>query len=279
MFLLVSPVYLIAVAALLLNDFFLKQYWPGFISGKLSDFAGLFAVAVCFLVFTRKTYSLFALAFCFAFWKSSYSDGVIQIWNSASGFAIGRTADATDLAALAVLPFALSFYRRANRRTNDRNWYYAAVCFVSLFAFTATSRGPTPQQQAAFHAAVAEFAFGDDRPSYDFSLDRRSLYRSLESWGFRVSGSTALFPNPGKHSAYLIPHHSPSPRDRSGSPELFGAEFDVDDTARGVTLRVTKLSITRARHSVSRIDAVRIFESRVVAPLRRTGALLSRQED
>jgi hypothetical protein len=274
-YLLVSPLYLLALVVLLLNDYTLKRYWPGFVSGKLSDFAGLFALAVFLLVITRSRFTLVALALCFAFWKSPLASGVIQVWNSATGFAIGRTVDLTDLIALAVLPFASLFFRTAEPEKLCRSWCCTLSYVVSLFAFTATSRAPTPQQEAAFHAAVAEFAFPSDGPSYSFSLDRSGLYRALESWGFRVSGNTAIFPNPGKHSAYLIPPRSRSLRDRSATPELFGAQFDVDDSGRGVTIRVTKLSITRAGHSISRTAAIRLFESSVVSPLRRTGAFVT----
>lgn len=38
---LLDPVSLIAIAVLILNDWYVKQHWPGFISGKLSDLAGL----------------------------------------------------------------------------------------------------------------------------------------------------------------------------------------------------------------------------------------------
>jgi hypothetical protein len=279
-YLLASPLYAFALGVLLLNDYALKRYWPGFVSGKLSDFAGLFALAVFLLVITRTRVSLVALAICFAFWKSPLASGVIQVWNSATGFAIGRIVDLTDLTALAVLPFASLFYRTAEPDNVRRNWYCTLSCLVSVFAFTATSRGPTPQEQAAFHAAVAEFVFSADKPTYSFSLDRRSLYRSLESRGFRVSGSTAIFPNPGKHSTYLIPPRSRPLHDRSGNPELLGAKFDVDNSkGGGVILRVTKLSITRAGHSISRADAIRIFESRVVSPLRQSGAFFSPRPD
>ena len=43
---LVSPLYLAALSGLLLNDFVLKSAAPGFVTGKLSDFCGLFAFAV-----------------------------------------------------------------------------------------------------------------------------------------------------------------------------------------------------------------------------------------
>ena len=193
LYVLVAPVYIFALVALLLNDYVLKRCWPGFLTGKLSDFAGLFACAVFLLVITRTRFALVALALCFAFWKSPFASGMIQAWNSASGFAIGRTVDLTDLAALAVLPFASFFYRTAEPSNIRRSWSCTLRCLVSLFAFTATSRGPTPQEQAAFHAAVAEFVFSTDGPSYSFSLDRRSLYRALESWGFRVSVAPPFF--------------------------------------------------------------------------------------
>jgi hypothetical protein len=38
--------FIIALAVLLLNDFMLKQVYPGFVTGKLSDFAGIFVFAV-----------------------------------------------------------------------------------------------------------------------------------------------------------------------------------------------------------------------------------------
>jgi hypothetical protein len=273
---LVSPTYLFALIVLLLNDFVLKSHFAGFVTGKLSDFAGLFAAAVFLLVITRRSAVLVALVLCFAFWKSPFSGGVIRIWNSATGFSIGRTVDPTDLIALSVIPLALSFYCAAKARNIARSWCQVLSSLVSLFAFVATSQAPTPKQQAAFHAAVAEFTFSEDQPSYTFSLDRRSLYSSFETCGFYVSGSTAIFPNPGKHSANLIPPRSP--RDHSEEAELFGVEFDVDSNEQGVIVRVTKLSITRNGHSISRADAIRIFESQVVAPLRHTDGAFPQQK-
>ncbi len=270
--LLASPVYISAIAGLLLNDFVLKRCWPGLITGKLSDFCGLFALAVVLLVIARSGWVLVALAICFAFWKSPLSESLIQLCNAAAGIGIGRTVDLTDLTALAVLPLSLRYYRTVEASVLPWRWCGTVSSIVSLFAFAATSRPPTPEQEAAFHAAVAEFTYSESAPSYNFPFDGRSLYRAIESLGFYVSGSTALYPNPGKHSAYLGPRPMPSLNNSLGRAELFGAEFDVDDSKHGVTIRVTKLSIKRASQSVSRADALHIFEAGIVAPLRRTGA-------
>ncbi len=273
--LLASPIYVSAVAGLLFNDFVLKRCWAGVITGKLSDFCGLFALAVVMLIIARSSWVLVVMAACFAFWKSAFSEGVIQFCNAATGIGIGRTVDLTDLTALAVLPLALLYYRTAETGVIPWKWCCTVSSIVSLFAFAATSRPMTPQQEAAFHAAVAEFTFSENWPNYSFSLDRQSLYRAIESLDLYVSGSTALYPNPGKHSAYLGLRPMPLFNDRSGEAELFGAEFDVEDSNHGVTIRVTKLSIKRGSQSVSRSDALHIFEVRVVAPLHRNGASFS----
>jgi hypothetical protein len=273
--LLVSPIYVFAVVGLLLNDFVLKRCWPSVITGKLSDVCGLFALAVVMLVIARSRWILVALAVCFALWKSPFPEGVIQFCNAATGVGIGRTVDLTDLTALAVLPLSLLYFRTAETGRIPRRWCCTVSSIVSLFAFAATSRPMTPQQEAAFHAAVAEFTFSEIQPSYSFALKRKNLYRAIESLGFYVSGSTALYPDPGKRSAYLTPRPMPLLGNRSGKAELFGAGFDVDDSNRGVTIRVTKLSIKRGSQSVSRSDALHIFETLVVAPLRRTGASIS----
>ncbi|MCP4580716.1 MAG: hypothetical protein GY839_03815 [candidate division Zixibacteria bacterium] len=41
-----NPIFLLALALLLLNDHLLKAAYPGWLTGKLSDFAGLFVMAV-----------------------------------------------------------------------------------------------------------------------------------------------------------------------------------------------------------------------------------------
>jgi hypothetical protein len=54
---LLHPYSLIALIVLIANDRYLKAHWPGFLSGKLSDFSGMFL----FPVFLFATWSLFGL--------------------------------------------------------------------------------------------------------------------------------------------------------------------------------------------------------------------------
>src|SRR4051812_6739256 len=109
--LLISPIYLGAVGLLLLNDFALKHARPGWFTGKLSDFAGLFAFTVFVLVLWPRTWTPILVAVAFAFWKSPFSDSAILAWNSLTGFKVGRTIDYSDLVALISVPLAWMYHR------------------------------------------------------------------------------------------------------------------------------------------------------------------------
>ncbi|MFP5247539.1 MAG: hypothetical protein ACLGH0_12680, partial [Thermoanaerobaculia bacterium] len=129
---LTSPLFLGAVATLLVNDFVLKTIAPGVVTGKLSDFAGLFAFAVFFgaLVPAHRLMVNVLTGFAFILWKSPLAQPLLD----ALPF-LGRTVDATDLLALAVLPFA---YRHAGRSFPSRRGVTASIA-IAAFAFAATS--------------------------------------------------------------------------------------------------------------------------------------------
>jgi len=138
--LLVSPGFLGCLFVLLLNDFVLKQQIHNGLTGKLSDFAGLFVFPLFLTALFPKlrSYVYFLVAFTFIFWKSSYSQPVIDSWNNLSFFAIGRTVDSGDLFALLVLPFSYTYSRISSRALRSRAVIYF-VAIISVFAFTATS--------------------------------------------------------------------------------------------------------------------------------------------
>lgn len=136
---LASPLFLAATALLLVNDFVLKALMPGTVTGKLSDFAGVFAFAVFWMaVFpnSRRTV-LIVVAAAFTAWKSPVVQPLIELWNASMPFRIGRTVDATDLIALITLPFALTYVRREHPpvpRTAT-----AAIVAIASVSFVATS--------------------------------------------------------------------------------------------------------------------------------------------
>jgi predicted Zn-dependent protease len=140
---LVSPTFLLGLCLLLANDFVLKPLFHNALTGKLSDFAGLFVFALFWSAllprFAPAVHVWTALAF--AFWKSSYSQPLIETWNSLGLLPVGRVVDPTDLSALLVLPLSYLHFRRGRPSSPARDRRLAprlATC-LSLFAFTATS--------------------------------------------------------------------------------------------------------------------------------------------
>jgi hypothetical protein len=144
---LLSPFFLLGLFLLLLNDFVLKSALHNFFTGKLSDFTGLFVFPLFFAAFftKRKLFIYFSTAFVFAFWKSPFSQGLIDLWNSFQFFKIGRTIDYTDLFALSVLPLSYFYFKIETQKQKNFSLNFAKrilasfVVLLSVFAFTATT--------------------------------------------------------------------------------------------------------------------------------------------
>ena len=137
--------FVLALAVLLVNDALLKQAYPGFITGKLSDFAGLAVVALpLFAAFPRHTRTIYlALSGAFLWWKSPLSGAFIAFMNDTQLLRMGRIVDYGDLIALAVLPacamFAVSQPRGIVSSVVLRRWILPPVLAATLFGVMATS--------------------------------------------------------------------------------------------------------------------------------------------
>lgn len=141
---LLHPAFVSALVLLIVNDHLLKAAFHNAATGKLSDFAGVFAFAYFLGVLAGRRLVLvhLAVALAFAWWKSPASQPFIDAWNSGPWFDITRVVDPTDLLALLVLPVSLTLLRRAWRMGTAarRVWVRWTVALVALLAFTATSR-------------------------------------------------------------------------------------------------------------------------------------------
>jgi hypothetical protein len=135
-----SPGFLVSLFLLLLNDFFLKSYLHNSLTGKLSDFAGLFVFSLFWVSFFPRFRSWIYLATAgfFVFWKSPASAALIDSWNGIGLFSISRTVDYSDLIALTILPVSYFYGVRAVGLVATRA-LPAMMVVVSVFAFTATS--------------------------------------------------------------------------------------------------------------------------------------------
>ncbi|WP_299261428.1 hypothetical protein [uncultured Aquimarina sp.] len=102
--------FLISIAFLLINDFYLKYHYPSLLTGKLSDFTGLFAFPYFFSHLFKKNYKpIYILTgILFIFWKSSFSQFFIDFSNEI-GLGLSRVVDYSDLIALGILPISYAY--------------------------------------------------------------------------------------------------------------------------------------------------------------------------
>jgi hypothetical protein len=178
---LLSPVFLAALCLLLANDFLFKSLLHNWFTGKLSDFAGLFAFTLFWGVIfpLRRQVVFLATALGFIFWKSPHSQAIIDWCNAPRLFTVGRVVDSTDLIALAVLPLSYLYLRRRERNSEapnhsachllTRRIAVCATCAAAAFAFTATSF--VNDRRASIHK------------EYEFAYSRNELAAYLKSIG------------------------------------------------------------------------------------------------
>ncbi len=158
---LTSPPFLLSLALLIVNDAWLKAAFPGWVSGKLSDIAGLAVVGLPLMAAwpARRWFVGGVLAALFAAWKSPLSGPLIDGVNAlAAPLRFGRVVDYTDLVALAVLPVCAWAVRRPARwslpwPTLQRLLLVPSVA-ATLFALVATSSLPTRQHYEVRRSAL-----------------------------------------------------------------------------------------------------------------------------
>ena len=139
--LLLHPFFLLNLLLLLLNDFLFKYEFHNWLTGKLSDFSGLFVFAVFFIVLfpSSKKLVIILVALFFWWWKSEWSTPLILLLNNRLNIPVQRVIDYTDLYALFVLPLSLYLKPIKEGKTVLRKCVAGIIGFVSFTAFTATS--------------------------------------------------------------------------------------------------------------------------------------------
>lgn len=128
-------------ALLVANDTVLKSAYPGLVTGKLSDVAGLYLFGALFawLFPEQRTGVAIGLALGFALWKSPWSGPILSIWNGHASILLARTVDTTDLVALPAIPLGIlaGVQSAPNRKPIFQKVGVVLLCCV---AFLATSR-------------------------------------------------------------------------------------------------------------------------------------------
>lgn len=146
--------FLISILLLLLNDFFLKEAYHNFLTGKLSDFTGLFALpyflSLIFPKFIKANYVFSAIFFII--WKTELIQPIFDVLNSI-GLNFTRVIDYTDLIALSVLPLSYLYWNNESFQICRVPDLKPVIMIACSFAFIATS-GATQMQEVNMECNV-----------------------------------------------------------------------------------------------------------------------------
>ena len=179
--LLIHPAFTGALALLALNDHVLKAAAPGFITGKLSDVAGLFVTAVLLFILTNRP--RLSVAFSGAAFAAIKLSVTAAIWATPVLGGLTRQ-DPTDLFALVVLWPAYVFVSRVESGGTapaiSGSWVVAASALATLLTLTATSCQADP--------GVAAFSVSGDR------IFARIVNDAAEQWAVSKDGGVTWAP-------------------------------------------------------------------------------------
>ncbi|NNE12877.1 MAG: hypothetical protein HKN41_11615 [Ilumatobacter sp.] len=189
-----SPLFAASIAVLLINDHVLKAAWPGLVTGKLSDVAGVVMVAIALTaVIGSARIALTTTAVGFAALKTVPA---VAVWAAPVLGGVTRT-DPTDLIALlALVPLSwtLCLTQRSTRRATDSLGVRIVLVGAAVFATTATSCAPGGvwNLEVADGVVLADVQ-GDVWESEDGGATwRRSSGRRLDSMSDRSASSTCV---------------------------------------------------------------------------------------
>lgn len=181
-----SPGLIVGLALLAVNDFFWKDFYHNWFTGKLSDFAGLWSVSLLSVAIVKaRPRTIFLFWACsFIFWKSSSSQPFIDYVNGLGFPKIGRVTDSTDLIAISIIPFALSYAKKRIKLPGlEFSSILRKIAILSMvcvsFIFT------TATQMVGDHLCCD----GD----YEFKMSKAKFLKSLKQiTGQNISPSQSL---------------------------------------------------------------------------------------
>ncbi|MDY8134085.1 hypothetical protein [Aquimarina sp. 2201CG5-10] len=163
-----NPTFIISVFVLIINDWFLKSMFHNVLTGKLSDFAGLFAFPF-FLsaIFYKQKRSIHILtALFFMIWKSEFFQPVIDVINTA-GIPVYRTVDYTDYIALISVFVSYQVFKQ-EWKVNMKPVLSTMLIIVSSLAFMSTTMIPREERK-----------YIDINKEYQFDFSKRELVSRL----------------------------------------------------------------------------------------------------
>lgn len=180
--LILNPYFIVGLIVLLLNDFYLKYEFGNFVTGKLSDFAGLLIfpmfVATIFPQL-RKSISLIT-GIAFIIWKLPLFTPVLELINQLSFISIYRVVDYSDYMALSILllsHYLINYYEYNPKIKWEKAITVSRFAFLSIafFAFCATSLPPQYE--------MPQGTIFIDK-SYTIKLSKDSVINTIKQLGY-----------------------------------------------------------------------------------------------
>ncbi|MCE3295796.1 MAG: hypothetical protein K0R65_1510 [Crocinitomicaceae bacterium] len=159
-----NPLFVLALAILLLNDFVLKSAFSNFLTGKLSDLAGVVVLALFLSAFfPKRKFGVYVFVILlFTFWKSPLSSSFIAFLNQQFSAGYSRVVDFTDIFCLLVL---IPLYRfEPIKKQADLKWAFVPLSALTLFSVIATSRAQ-PEQYGYVYIGK-EIKFETDKQNF-----------------------------------------------------------------------------------------------------------------
>lgn len=199
--LLTNPVFVSSLPLLIVNDFILKPAFHNWLTGKLSDFAGIVVLTLLLAYLFPKLMGKAALisAAVFVFWKSPLSTPLIALVNASLAIPLHRTMDYTDLFALTVVPFTWVLIERLTAQSNFPTrpvWSRNLLVLMGAFACTATAM--SPKQRAGYDGTIEVYQ------NYSINVNKASALNRLKMLGYQVEQDKSH--NPQDSTSYVINH-------------------------------------------------------------------------
>lgn len=166
---LTSPVFLVSLALLTLNDHVFKYQFHNFLTGKVSDFAGVFCFGLFWAgLFPKQAKSVLCLVgLFFLYWKSEFSSPLLNWINQHTIFNYARVVDYGDLLALMVLPLVYIYLQHVIYATNSIRMSPVLPLVLASVSFVATS------EEELSYACY-------DGNGYQLSISQEELIRRME---------------------------------------------------------------------------------------------------
>jgi len=138
--LLLHPFFVFSLSTLVLNDLVFKYAYHNWLTGKLSDVAGLasFVIFCTQLLPRRKQWVYVITAIAFIWWKSPLSQLMINFCNTALHTSFNRVVDYTDCAALLILFVTWPLQPKQHTMLFKKAVTYA-LSIISVITFCASS--------------------------------------------------------------------------------------------------------------------------------------------